>query len=150
MSIIKTPKRYISPFLREGEDIVVHILQKDALINLTFIETPDKDCKFQSFIEIDSDTNLLKKSEIKERLDNIETKILSIGGLYTSYAYLFTIKNKELCLMSISLENKGFGFSIVEEIGKELEIKTTSPAWQGVYAPLKIAAFVEDVFIQRQ
>lgn len=150
MNIIKNPKRYISPFLREGEDVVVHILQKSALINLTFIETFKEDFKYQSLVEVDLDMNIfIKRPELKETLNAIESKILSLEGLYVSYAYLFTVQNKELCLMSVSLENKGFSFNIVQEIGEKLNVKTISPIWKGVYSPLKIAAFTEDVFIQK-
>lgn len=148
---IKTPKRYTTPSLQEGEFSVIHLLPKSPMISLSFEEQTKGDLVYKAFYDITVDKNyLLRNFEIKKELDLIEGRVISLNEIYVYYHYLFVIREGKLHLLSISLEGKPFGFQIVNEIGEKLKVEVIKPCWRGVYTKQILTAFVEDIFVQRE
>lgn len=145
---LRTPKIYKTQNVREGEEVVVHILQENQqFVKLSFKdqtnmpETPDS----EAMLSFDIDK---QDPEMTAMFDKIEQTILDLGNIYSSYNYLFTLVNGKLLLVSVSISNLSLGFEAVKEIGAKLELEVFKPSWKGIYTTITWAAFYEDIFIQ--
>lgn len=147
-NIVRTPIRYRTPDLLEGEEAVVHIVNnKHNFINLKF---NDKDeVKNIPNLTI-SDSTALSNKTLKGKLKDIEKKLLTLDNVYTAYSYLFVAQGTNLSLVSMSMENTTLGFDLVRKIADDLGIEVLKPCWRGVLTQHAINAFFEDIFIQKK
>lgn len=147
-NIIRTPVRYKSPDLNEGDQAVVHIVtNKQNFINLKF---NDKDeVKNIPNLTI-SDSTALSNKVLKGKLKDIEKKLLMLDSIYTAYSYLFVAQGTDLALVSMSMENTTLGFDFVKKIAADLEIDVLKPCWNGTFTQHAVNAFFEDIFIQKK
>lgn len=149
-NVIKTPQRFITADLQEGEQAVIYCLNpKQKFINLKF-QYDENNKYYKPIISTDNSTEIELNQVYSERLAELQAKIIILENLHTTYSYLFTIINNEFYLVSVSLHNMSLGYDITMEIAKQLEVKTLKPTWQGTFTNLIINAFTEDVFIQRK
>lgn len=147
-SIIRTPIRYKSSGLNEGEEVVIHIVtNKQNFINLTF---NDQDQVKNIPNLIISDSTALSNKVLKSKLKDIEKKLLLLDSIYTAYSYLFVAQGTDLALVSMSMENTTLGFDFVKKIAIDLEIDILEPCWRGTFTQSAVNAFFEDIFIQRK
>ena len=149
-NIIKTPQRFITADLQEGEQAVIYCLTpKQKFINLKF-QYDEKFNYYKPIISTDSAIEVELNEKYKEQLIELQAKIILLENLHTTYNYLFTIINDEFYLISVSLHNMSLGYDITLEIAAQLSVKTLTPTWQGIYTTFVVNAFTEDIFIQRK
>lgn len=147
---LRAPKIFKTLGVKEGDPVVVHILQDNQkFLHLSFKEKNDDSALFdkETLISYDLDKHE-KDKEINQEFERIEQTILDLGGVYSSYNYLFTLVDNKLFLLSISVSNLALGFDAVKIIAEKIDVKTLKPSWKGTYTTLTWAAFVEDIFIQ--
>ena len=149
-NIIRTPQRFITADLQEGEQAVIYCLNpKQRFINLKF-QYDEKFNYYKPIISADNAVEVELNEKYKEQLIELQAKIIMLENLHTTYNYLFTIINSEFYLISVSLHNMSLGYDITMEIATQLGVKTLTPTWQGIYTNLIVNAFTEDIFIQRK
>lgn len=147
-NIIRTPIRYKTPDLIEGEQAVVHIVNnKQNFINLKFNDI--NEVKNIPNLTI-SDSTALSNKVLKDKLKAIEKKLLALDSIYTAYSYLFVAQGTNLALVSMSMENTTLGFDFVKKIATDLEIDVLKPCWNGTFTQHAVNAFFEDIFIQKK
>lgn len=146
---LRAPKVYKTHGIKEGDKVAVHILKENQkFLQLSFKEQTGTS-SFDSEATLDSELNDYKDDkDISILLDQIEEKILSMGNLYSSYNYLFTVSNKKIFLMSVTISNLALGFEAVKDIANKIEVEFVKPSWTGTYTTTTCAAFYEDIFIQ--
>jgi hypothetical protein len=149
-SIIKTPVVYITPDLKEGEDISIHVINsKQTFLNLKF-EEGDFDVLYKPILSTDNVIDLEKNPGLKKHIAIIEDKIVALGNLYTAYNYLLSLKNGEFYLLSVSLQGLALGFDITKEVADKIDLLVDKPIWDGVFTRRAVSAFIEDIFVQRK
>lgn len=150
-AIIKSPTRYISINLQEGDPAVVYTLNDaEPFFNLHFEAAEDQ--KINSIITADENIQKLisSLSVISEKIGVIEDLIINKGSVYVHYNYLFTIRNGEVYLISITIEGSSLSHTLTSAIGKELGLTMLKPSWRGIYSLHTMNAFIESVFVQKQ
>lgn len=149
-SLIHTPEVYKMPNVDKGDEVVVHILKPgQQFIQLTFEEKIDEENVYKPKAVINYEVrDLENKPQLKERIEEIKKKVVLLGGVYSSYNYLFAVCDCQPHLLSAGLSETAFGYSVVKTIGKKIDAPLLKPSWRGVYEYPTLAAFYEDIFIQ--
>jgi len=147
---LRSPKIYKTPSVRDGEEVVVHILQENQqFVRLSFKEQNTTPEAFDSEAMLSYDLDQFSSDkDITAMFDKIEQSVLDLGNIYTSYSYLFTLINKKMFLVSVSIGNLSLGFGAVKDIAEKVGVETIKANWRGIYTAVTWAAFYEDIFIQ--
>jgi hypothetical protein len=144
---INSPQRLISPGLKSGNQVVIHILKKEFV----YFEVVFKYKRAKLTFEITTKNCSQINDDIKKFVEEFSKKIENADDVCSQYYYLFVYDKTTNCckLLSIALDDVAIGYSIVKDVCKELNIPIMKPLWKGEYFFINIAAFYEDIFIQK-
>ena len=142
---ISVPKRLISPKVVEGQEVVVHrFTASQVFFQITFVSKRGK-----LLHEISVDDHFKLSPAIRKEIQSFVKAVENSNSVYTFYNYLFLAEGENIALLSVMLDEIPLGYGIVCAAGKDLDIPVVPPMWKGLYNMLNIAAFYEDIFIQK-
>lgn len=144
------PQVFTTPGVKEGVQVAVHAVRENQeFVQLSFKEKFGPTQMYDLEAIVNYDINKFKQNKIIVAFfEGVEKTILNLGGIYSSYNYLFTIIKGKPYLLSVSVSNVTLGFSTVKEIAVKLGVNVLNPTWTGLYTFTTWAVFYENIFIQ--
>jgi len=148
--IVSKPNVYITPDLIEGEQCAIHIVgEKQTFLTLKF-EEGSPDVPYKPFLSADKQLDISAKPKLKKQIATYEDRIVDLGGVYTCYSYLLTVRDNMVFLLSVTIGGLSLGFEITKQIANKIDIPVYNSIWNGMYTSHISNAFVEDIFIQKK